>query len=67
LQNSSLLFCYAIRYASGDYDAKELRKQLKNLSNTEIFDDNFSKYSQRFRHLFEMQTDKAIDLFYQTV
>ena len=48
-------------------DAKELRKQLKNLSNTEIFDDNFSKYSQRFRHLFGMQTDKAIDLFYQTV
>lgn len=48
-------------------DAKELRKRMKELSNTETFDDNFSKYSQRFRHLFGMQTDKAIDLFYQTV
>ncbi|NNV55051.1 ATP-binding protein [Limnovirga soli] len=48
-------------------DAKELRKRMKDLPNTEIFDDNFSKYSQRFRHLFGMQTDKAIDLFYQTV
>lgn len=48
-------------------DAKELRKRMKDLANTETFDDNFSKYSQRFRHLFGMQTDKAIDLFYQTV
>lgn len=48
-------------------DAKELRKRMKDLPNTEIFDDNFSKYSQRFRQLFGMQTDKAIDLFYQTV
>ena len=48
-------------------DAKELRKRMKELLNTETFDDNFSKYSQRFRHLFGMQTDKAIDLFYQTV
>lgn len=48
-------------------DARELRKRLKELPNTEIFDDNFSKYSIRFRQLFGMQTDKAIDLFYQTV
>lgn len=48
-------------------DARELRKRMKDLSNTEVFDDNFSKYSQRFRQLFGMQTDKAIDLFYQTV
>ncbi len=48
-------------------DAKDLRKRMKDLSNTETFDDNFSKYSQRFRQLFGMHTDKAIDLFYQTV
>lgn len=48
-------------------DAKELRKRMKDLPYTETFDDNFSKYSQRFRQLFGMQTDKAIDLFYQTV
>jgi uncharacterized protein YPO0396 len=48
-------------------DGKELKKKLKELPHTEIFDDNFSKYSLRFRQLFGMQTDKAIDLFYQTV
>jgi len=48
-------------------DAKELRKRMKELPYAETFDDNFSKYSQRFRHLFGMQTDKAVDLFYQTV
>lgn len=48
-------------------DAKELRKRMKDLPYTETYDDNFSKYSQRFRQLFGMQTDKAIDLFYQTV
>ncbi len=48
-------------------DARELRKRLKDLPHTELFDDNFSKYSHRFRSLFGMQTDKAIDLFYQTV
>lgn len=48
-------------------DAKDLRRRIKELAYTETFDDNFSKYSQRFRHLFGMATDKAIDLFYQTV
>lgn len=48
-------------------DAKALRKKLKELPHVEIFDDNFSKYSQRFRHLFGMNSEKAIDLFYQTV
>jgi uncharacterized protein YPO0396 len=48
-------------------DVKSLRKRLKELSHIELFDDNFSKYSQRFRQLFGMNSDKAIDLFYQTV
>lgn len=48
-------------------DARELRKRLKELRHTETFDDNFSRYSQRFRYLFGMPTDKAIDLFNQTV
>jgi uncharacterized protein YPO0396 len=48
-------------------DARELRKRLKGLSYVELFDDNFSKYSLRFRQLFGMNSDKAIDLFYQTV
>jgi uncharacterized protein YPO0396 len=48
-------------------DPRELRKRMKKLSYTETFDDNFARYSQRFRHLFGMPTDKAIDLFNQTV
>ena len=48
-------------------DARELRKRLKELPYTQTFDDNFSQYSQRFRYLFGMQSDKAIDLFNQTV
>lgn len=48
-------------------DARELRKRLKELPSTQTFDDNFSQYSQRFRYLFGMQSDKAIDLFNQTV
>jgi uncharacterized protein YPO0396 len=52
---------------TGIDDARALRKKLKELSHVEIFDDNFSKYSQRFRQLFGMNSEKAIDLFYQTV
>ncbi len=47
-------------------DPKELRKNIKALSNVEIFD-SFSSYSQKFRHLFGMNSKQAIDLFYQTV
>ncbi len=45
---------------------KDLRKNIKSLSNLEIFD-SFSSYSQKFRHLFGMNSKQAIDLFYQTV
>lgn len=48
-------------------DITELKKRLRNDQTVEIFDDNFSKYSERFRRLFGMNSDKAIDLFYQTV
>jgi uncharacterized protein YPO0396 len=48
-------------------DARELRKRLKAHAYIELFEDNFSQYSQRFRHLFGMNSEKAIDLFYQTV
>lgn len=47
-------------------DPKELRKNIKALSNVEIFD-SFSAYSQKFRQLFGMNSKQAIDLFYQTV
>ena len=54
-------------YFTNIEDARELRKKLKEHSFIELFDDNFSQYSQRFRHLFGMNSDKAIDLFYQTI
>lgn len=54
-------------YFTNIEDARELRKRLKQHNYIDLFDDNFSSYSQRFRHLFGMNSDKAIDLFYQTV
>lgn len=45
----------------------ELRKRLKQHDFIQCFDDNFSKYSQAFRQLFGMNSEKAIELFYQTV
>jgi len=45
----------------------ELKKRLRSLNGVSLFDDNFSKYSEHFRHRFGMTSDKAIDLFYQTV
>lgn len=52
---------------SGFADIKELKKRLRTNNCIEIFDDNFTRYSQRFRQLFGMNSDKAIELFYQTV
>lgn len=54
-------------YLTDIEDVKELRKRLKEHSFIELFDENFSQYSQKFRQLFGMNSDKAIDLFYQTV
>lgn len=52
---------------SGFSDIKELKKRLRTYSHIELFDDNFARYSQRFRQLFGMNSEKAIELFYQTV
>jgi len=48
-------------------DIKILKQRIKNLSNIEYSGDNFSEYSQKFRHEFGMNSEKAIDLFNQTV
>ncbi len=48
-------------------DVRELKKKLKTFPNIEYSGDNFTEYSQTFRHLFGMNSEKAIDLFYQTV
>ena len=54
-------------YFTNIEDVRGLRKKLKEHSFIDLYDDNFSQYSQRFRQLFGMTSDKAIDLFYQTV
>jgi len=48
-------------------DARELRKRVKGFPSIEYEGDSFPEYSQKFRHLFGMNSEKAIDLFNQTV
>ena len=55
------------QHFSGFSEIAELKKRLRNLQGVSLFDDNFSRYSENFRHRFGMTSDKAIDLFYQTV
>lgn len=47
-------------------DINKLKKRLRKLQNTQIFP-SFSEYCQRFRNLFGIKADKALDLFNQTV
>jgi uncharacterized protein YPO0396 len=55
------------QHLSGFSEMAELKKRLRNLQGVNLFEDNFSRYSESFRHRFGMTSDKAIDLFYQTV
>ena len=52
---------------SGFTDISDLRKRLRQKEGVQLFNDHFSQYSEQFRRLFGMNSDKAIDLFYQTV
>jgi uncharacterized protein YPO0396 len=52
---------------SGITDPRELRRRLSKMDNVELFDDNFSRYGERFRRMLGMNSEKAVDLFYQTV
>ncbi|MEO5995981.1 MAG: ATP-binding protein [Chitinophagaceae bacterium] len=52
---------------SGFSDITDLRKKLRSTQGLQLFNDNFTQYSEHFRRLFGMNSDKAIDLFYQTV
>ncbi|MFN8712461.1 MAG: ATP-binding protein [Bacteroidota bacterium] len=45
----------------------ELRKRLRKIEGLQFFGDNFSQYSDAFRRQLGMNSDKAIELFYQTV
>jgi len=49
-----------------DGQIPKLRKRLKSIQDTEVFE-GFPAYSSKFRSLFGLQSEKALDLFYQTV
>jgi uncharacterized protein YPO0396 len=50
----------------GEKDITPLKKRLKSLSGVSVFE-SFSDYSSKFRNIFGLKSDKALDLFYQTV
>ncbi len=47
-------------------DIHELKKRLRRSPRVELLD-NFKEYAGRFRHLFGIQNEQALELFYQTV
>ncbi len=47
-------------------DILDLKKRLRRRPRVAVLD-NFKEYAGRFRHLFGIQHQKALDLFYQTV
>jgi uncharacterized protein YPO0396 len=47
-------------------DILNLKRELKKRPGVEVFD-SFTEYSSRFRNIFGIKSDKALDLFYQTV
>lgn len=52
---------------SGIADPRELKRRMSRMAEVELFDDNFSRYGERFRRMLGMNSEKAVDLFYQTV
>ncbi|MDG6251070.1 ATP-binding protein, partial [Methanocalculus sp.] len=47
-------------------DISFLKKRLKNLDDTEVFD-QFKEYSAKFRYYFGIKSEKVLELFHQTV
>jgi uncharacterized protein YPO0396 len=47
-------------------DAKELKKRLRNLEHTTVYD-SFSEYSKNFSRLMGIKNEQALNLFYQSV
>lgn len=49
-----------------DGDVYSLKKRLKSLDQTEVFD-SFKDYSSKYRYYFGIRSEKVMELFYQTV
>jgi len=58
---------FVAQHFNGFTDVNELRRNLRKIPAVTLFNDNFTQYSEHFRRLFGMNSEKAIDLFNQTV
>lgn len=47
-------------------DIAQLKKRIKNTPGAEVFE-TFKEYSHTFRSVFALKSEKALDLFYQTI
>ncbi len=47
-------------------DIKDLKKKLKNIEELELFE-TFANYSSKFRSVFGIKSEKALELFFHTV
>lgn len=66
ISNRELNIIEHFRLNDGEKDIYPLKKRLKSISGVSVFE-NFSDYSSKFRNIFGIKSDKALDLFYQTV
>lgn len=53
-------------FSSFGTDILQLKKNLRKLSGVDVFE-YFNDYSHKFRSIFGIKSEKALDLFYQTV
>lgn len=63
---SELPLTIAEHFSGFGSDILTLRKRLRALQGVQVLD-NFKEYSGRFRRLFGIQQEQALELFYQTV
>jgi uncharacterized protein YPO0396 len=66
VSNSELGIIEHFRLNDEEKDIYPLKKRLKSLNGVSVFE-SFSDYNSKFRNIFGIKSDKALDLFYQTV
>jgi uncharacterized protein YPO0396 len=66
VSNRDLNIIEHFRLDDKEKDIYPLKKRLKSLNGVSVFE-SFSDYSSKFRNIFGIKSDKALDLFYQTV
>ncbi len=56
----------AVNFSQFGDSILKLRKKLQDTQHVQLFD-NFKEYNSKFRQLFGIQNEQALDLFYQTI